>query len=69
MPILKAVDLADSEFVFDWPPNSEDERFGRFRRPAEPSTPTGGRFGRLWRDSRLYLQKSENEANLLVLVW
>ena len=27
-------------------------RFGRFGRPAEPCSHKGGRFGRLWRDSR-----------------
>ena len=69
MPILRTVDLEDSEFVFDWLPNSENGRFGRFGRPVEPSAPTGGRFGSLLRDSRFDLGNSENEANLLVLPW
>ena len=30
----ETVDLEDSEFVFDWPPNSENSRFGRFGTPA-----------------------------------
>ena len=30
VPILKTVDFEDSEFVFDWLPNSENGRFGRF---------------------------------------
>ena len=68
MPILKTVDLEDSQFVFDLIPDSKNGRFGRFERPAEPSAPTGGRFGRLWRDSRFHLLNSENEANLLVLL-
>ena len=42
--------LVDSESVFDWPPNSENGRFGMFRRPAKPSASKGRRFGRLWRD-------------------
>ena len=42
MPILKTVDMEDSEFVFI--PNSENGRFCKFRSPAEPSAPTGGRF-------------------------
>ena len=39
VPILKTVDLANSEFEFDWLTNSENGRFGRFGRPAEPSAP------------------------------
>ena len=66
---MKTVDLEDSEFVFDWLPNSENGRFGRFRRPAEPSVPTSGRFGRLWRDSCFHLRNSESETNLLLLLW
>ena len=46
---------------------SENGSFGRFERPAEPSAPTGGRFGRLWRGSCFNLRNYENEANLLVL--
>ena len=52
----------------DCVPNSEKGRFGRFGRPAEPA-PTGGRFGRLWRNSRFYLRNYEDEANLHVLLW
>ena len=54
--------------MFDCLPNSENGRFGRFGRLAEPSAPTGGRFGRLWRDSRFHLLISESEANSLVLL-
>ena len=69
MPILKTEDLEDSESVFDLLLNSENGRFGRFGRPAEPSVLTGGRFGRLWKNSRFRLRNIENEANLLVLLW
>ena len=68
MPILKTVDLEDSEFAFVLLPNPEKGRFGRFGRPAEPSAPTGGRFSRHWRDSRFQLRNSESEANLVVLL-
>ena len=60
--------MKDSEFVFDWLPNSENGRLGSFGRPAEPSAPKGRRFGRLWRDSRFHLQNPENEAILLSLL-
>ena len=63
IPILKTVDIEDSEFVFGRHPNSENGRFGR---PNEPSALKGRRFGRLWRDSRFHLRSSKNEANLLV---
>ena len=43
-------------------------RFARFGRPADPSAPKGRRFSRLWRDSRLHLQNSENEATLLAFL-
>ena len=66
MPILKTVDLEDSEFVSDCLPNAENGRFGR---PAKPSAPTGGGFGRPLRDSRFHLRNSQNEANLLVMQW
>ena len=33
--------------------------------PAEPSAPTGRRFGRLWRVSRFHLLSFESEVNLL----
>ena len=57
--ILETIDLVDSEFVFDWLPNSISGRFARFRRPDKPSAPKGRRFGRLWRDSRFHLRNSE----------
>ena len=69
MPILKTVDLDNSEFVFDLLPDSKNGKFGRFGRHAEPSAPKGRRFGRLWKGSRFHLRKSENEANLPVLLW
>ena len=65
MPILKALDLEDSDFMFDSLPNSKNGKFGKFGRPAEPSAPAGGRFGRPWRDSRFHLRNSENEAKWL----
>ena len=52
VPVLKTVDLADSEFVFDWLPNSENGRFGRFGRLAEHSPPYCKHFKRCQRDSR-----------------
>ena len=61
----EAIDLEDSKFVFDRRPKSENSRFARFGRHAEPSAPKGRRFGRLWKDSRFHLQNSENEATLL----
>ena len=52
--ILKTVDL-----------NYENNRFGRFQRPAEFSSPKGIRIVRLWRDSHFDLLNSENKENLV----
>ena len=61
MPILKTVDLEDSEFVLDRLPNSENARFGKFGKPAEPSAPTSVMFGRLWRDPLFHFSFGQDE--------
>ena len=54
--------------MFDSLPDSENGRFSRFGRPAEPSAPKGRRFGRLQSDSRFPLQNFKSEASLVALL-
>ena len=57
------VDLVDSDFVFHGLPHSENGRFGKLGKRAEPSAPKGSRSGTLQADSRFRLRNSENEVN------
>ena len=64
VPILKTVDLEDSEFVFD-SLSFRNNRFGRFGRLAEPSAAKVeglADFGEIFLSN---LRNSENELNML----